>query len=151
MLKRAVDRSQVHFLASTSVEDAVAQRLNLYQAKNGGSLPKTLVNVGGNHVIFGTHGHDTPLRQGLSKGYKPSLAHNNGLAAAFLQKGRSVIHFINIKRLAAHYDITAESAPGTGKIFYQLLVPGYLRGFIFAWVIAMLLILYYGKRKEWWQ
>jgi len=151
LIRKAIERSQVPFLHSTSLEDAIAKRLAVYRKANGGNLPKALVNVGGSHVIFGTPGHGAFLRQGLTQGYRPSLGQNNGLAAAFLQQNRPVIHFINISRLAAKYDLTPTGYGEKGKAFYQLALPGYLRGIIMLWVAAMLLVLYYGKRREWWQ
>ena len=97
------------------------------------------------------HGHDAFLRQGLTRGYRPSLVISNGLAAEFIKTNRAVIHLINIHRLAAEYGIYNGARPGTSKVFYKTTLPSGLKVGISGWIIGMLLLLYYGKRKEWWQ
>ena len=147
----AIARSEVPFINSASLTEAIDKRIALYKEANNGVLPNVLLNVGGNHVIFGEHGHDAFLRQGLTRGYRPSLTINNGLAAEFIKTNRAVIHLINIRRLAAEYGINNGAQPGTSKVFYTTILPRGLKVGICCWIIGMLLLLYYGKRKEWWQ
>jgi poly-gamma-glutamate system protein len=108
--------------------------LDIYKDANKGQLPKVLVNVGGNHVIFGTNGHAAFLHQGFTEGYRPSLAGNDGLAAKFIEAGRPVIHFINIQRLGAEYDIHLGNTTGQSKVYYTQAVPKVVRGVIVIWV-----------------
>lgn len=147
----AIAHSGVPFMSSASLSEAIDKRIALYKEANNGVLPNVLINVGGNHVIFGEHGHDAFLRQGLTRGYRPSLVISNGLAAEFIKTNRAVIHLINIRRLAAEYGIYTGAQPGTSKVFYTTMLPSGLKVGISCWIIGMLLLLYYGKRKEWWQ
>ena len=147
----AIARSGVPFMNSTYLTEAIDKRIALYKEANNGVLPNVLINVGGNHVIFGEHGHDAFLRQGLTRGYRPSLVISNGLATEFIKTNRAVIHLINIHRLAAEYGIYNGAQPGTSKVLYTTMLPSGLKVGISGWIIGMLLLLYYGKRKEWWQ
>jgi poly-gamma-glutamate system protein len=147
----AIARSGVPFMSSASLTEAIDKRIALYKEANNGILPRVLVNVGGNHVIFGERGHDAFLRQGLTRGYRPALVISNGLAAEFIKTNRAVIHLINVRRLAAEYGIYNGAQPGTSKVFYARILSSGLKVVICGWIIGMLLLLYYGKRKEWWK
>lgn len=150
LLDQALKRSGVPVLQSTSVDDAIAKRLAVYRQANQGKLPRALINVGGSHVIFGEHGHDAFLKQGLTMGYQPSLAQNTGLAAAFLSEQRPVLHFINIQRLAAAYHLQEDTPIGSSRVYYQTAVPMWLRLLIVCWLSGMGLLFYKGKEKGWW-
>ena len=101
----AIARSNVKPLLPLNLNEAIQMRLEAYKAGNDGELPPILVNVGGNHVIFGEAGHRAPLPEGINYGYHPLLTSHDGLAAAFLRTNRPVIHVINIAQIAAQYDI----------------------------------------------
>ena len=150
MLTAAIERSGVPLLEGNNLKDGIKERVLLYEAANQNVLPKVLVNVGGNHVIFGEGGHDKLLRQGVTQGYHPYLATTGGLAAEFLNANRGVIHFININRLAAHYDIRPGEM-GKSRVFYSLTIPFYLRMVIVVWVLGITGCMWYGKQRAWWK
>ena len=151
LARQAAQRSGSLFLDSQSVDDAIAKRLALYKAANHGALPAALINVGGNHVIFGAPGHAAFLRQGLTVGYRPSLAKNHGLAAAFVNAQRPVLHFLNIERLAAAYGIREQTPVGRSRVYYTQTVPLPVRVLIVIWLAGMVLVLYRGQTKGWWR
>ncbi|MBP2625845.1 MAG: hypothetical protein H6Q68_556 [Firmicutes bacterium] len=150
MIDVAIERSGVPLIGGSTLADAIQRRIELYKTKNNGSLPKVLVNVGGSHVIFGEHGHDALLRQGLTQGYQPYHPITGGLAAEFINSNRGVIHFININRLAAHYDIHSGEV-GHSRVFWSIRVPLYLRVMIAVWIIGVVVCMWYGKQKVWWK
>jgi poly-gamma-glutamate system protein len=147
LIRQAAERTGNELLESKSLNDAIQKRLDIYKDANKGQLPKVLVNVGGNHVIFGTNGHAAFLHQGFTEGYRPSLAGNDGLAAKFIEAGRPVIHFINIQRLGAEYDIHLGSTTGQSKVYYTQAVPKVVRGVIIIWIIVVIGMLYNARRK----
>lgn len=151
VINSAIQRTGIRPVGGTTLSEAIECRLSLYKKENQGYLPKVLVNVGGNHVIFGEHGHDAFLREGLTIGYRPSLAMSEGLAAEFIKNNRSVIHFINIQRLAARYNIHAGSQVGESTVFHSIRIPIYLRIIIIFWIIGMLFLIWQGKQKSWWK
>lgn len=151
LARQAAQRSGSLFLDSRSVDDAIAKRLALYKAANHGALPVALINVGGNHVIFGAPGHAAFLRQGLTLGYRPSLAKNHGLASAFVNAQRPVLHFLNIERLAAAYGIRAQTPVGQSQVYYTQTVPLPVRVIIGIWLTGMVLVLRRGQAKGWWR
>ena len=115
-------RNAVPELGSTSVADGISRRLTLYRNASG-ELPAALINIGGSHVIFGNRGHQAPLRQGLTTGYRPTPAPADSLAAPFLRANRPVIHFINVRRLAAKYQISDQTPPGSATVFRRQTLP----------------------------
>lgn len=150
LVRDAIHRNSVPELGSVNVADGVSRRLTLYRDAKG-SLPDALVNIGGSHVIFGANGHSTPLRQGLTSGYRPVPAPAGSLAASFLSTNRPVIHFINIRRLAAHKQIASNSPPGTSKVFFQRRVRPEIRLFASLTVVCSIALLWYGRRNGWWK
>jgi poly-gamma-glutamate system protein len=151
LARQAIVRSGSYFLDSRSLQDGIRKRLDLYKKANQGSLPAALINVGGSQVIFGDRGHEAFLQQGLTLGYRPSLAGNSGLAAAFIDARRPVLHFLNIQRLAAAYAIQEQQPLGSSKVFYQQSLPMAVRLLILGWLAFMVWVLYQGKRRGWWQ
>ena len=143
----AIRRNEVSFLDSADLKEAGNRRLDLYRGPDG-VLPAALVNVGGSHVIFGESGHRSPLPQGLNIGYHPLLSTHDGLAAAFLQANRPVIHILNIAQLAAQYGISPDMPPeGSGAVESRQL-PLALRGAVVIWVMGTLVILWRGRPQK---
>lgn len=116
LLTEALLRNQVPPLRTDHLQQAIEHRLEIYRATTG-ELPMLLINVGGSHVIFGERGHRSPLPQGLNRGYHPLLVWQEGLAAAFLQSNRPVIHFLNIQQLAVQYAIQPDGPVGSSRAF----------------------------------
>jgi poly-gamma-glutamate system protein len=148
--RAAIRRAGVEELRAGSLDEAIALRIAAY--RRNGQLPAALVNVGGSHVIFGPRGHDAPLRQALTAGYRPQRPVADGLAAPFVHANRPVIHFLNIGRLAAAYGIRSGNPPGTSDVMYARTVPAATRLAIAGWLAAAGWLLWYGgRRKEWWR
>lgn len=149
LIRAAMQRNAVPELGSRDVADGVARRLAFYRDATG--LPAALINVGGSHVIFGSSGHARPLRQGLTTGYRPAAAPADSLAAPFLAANRPVIHYINIRRLAARYHINADSPPGSAAVFYRRTLAPPLRALAAAALITAIVLLGQGRRLGWWK
>ena len=143
----AIRRNAVALIDSTDLTAAVARRLELYRG-TADVLPSVLVNVGGGHVIFGPSGHRSPLPQGMNIGYHPLLSTHDGLAAAFLQSNRPVIHILNIAQLAAQYGIHPDTQSGESGVFQSRQLPWLLRVAAAVWVMAVLAILWRGKPQK---
>ena len=119
LLRQSITRNNRKLLAPQTLQQAIDMRLELYRTHNSGQLPKALINVGGNHVIFGKMGHKTPLKEGLSQGYDFTLNRHDGLAQEFIKNNRPVIHFINIERLAAKYNIKPNIVAQSSVLYEQ--------------------------------
>lgn len=146
-IRAAIERSGVPALICDDLYSAIMKRMALYRQAAGG-MPKVLINVGGNHIIFGKKGHAAPLRQGLTCGYRPSLATVDGLAREFVNNGRPVVHMINIARLAAHYGIRPDSPPETSRVFYSFSMPAVIRFIIISWLLSSLAILRLSRQAR---
>ena len=147
----AIRRSGAPLLAAPDLRSAINRRLELYRGAEQ-ELPSVLVNVGGSHVLFGEAGHRAPLPQGLNQGYHPLLAAQDGLAAAFLQTNRPVIHFLNIRQLAAQYGIAENTQPGTSGAFLSRQLPLPLRIVGAVWLVLVFILLKknFSPRQDFW-
>lgn len=136
MAMAAIQRNGIQPLLPSTLQEAIDLRLALYRESNHGELPAILVNVGGNHVVFGEGGHNTPLPEGLNYGYHPFLASHNGLAATFLRSNRPVIHVVNIARIAAKYSIDGTIQPGGSDAVIRRSLGGFGRLGLASWILA---------------
>jgi poly-gamma-glutamate system protein len=146
MAMSAILRNEVPVLEPATLQEAVDRRVTIYRGATG-HLPDVLVNVGGNHVIFGEAGHSSPLPQGLNIGYHPLLSRHDGLAAVFLQSNRPVIHLINIAQIAAKYGIADDTGTGRSSVFLTRALPLSLRVLLVVWIAAIAVFLWRGRQK----
>lgn len=151
LAEAAIRRSGVPALRPADARESVALRARIFE-EDTGTLPPVLVNVGGSLAFFGPRGHRAPLREGLTRGYHPGLALSDGLAALFLRSNRPVIHFINVKRLAARYGIRQGDAPAdSGGLPPARREPLAMKVLIAFWIVASFAFLHYGRRRGWWR
>ena len=143
----AIRRNEVVPMESSTLREAINRRLDLYRVPDG-ALPRGLINVGGGHVIFGESGHRSPLPQGLNHGYHPLLSAHDGLAAAFLQSNRPVIHFLNISQIAAQYGIRADTPPGGSDAVQSRQLPLPLRLLVVLCLLGTLRILWRTRLQK---
>ena len=141
----AIRRSGASLITAADLQGAIEHRLQLYRG-DAVELPPVLVNVGGSHVLFGQSGHRAPLPQGLNRGYHPLLGAQDGLAAAFLQTNRPVIHFINIRQLAAQYGISEHAPAGTSGAFVSRQLPPMLRLLAGIWLSGIFWLLWHASK-----
>ena len=145
LARSVIRRSGADLIAAADLQGAIARRLQLYRGETG-ELPPLLVNVGGSHVLFGQSGHRAPLPQGLNRGYHPLLGAQDGLAAAFLQTNRPVIHFINVRQLAAQYGISENTPAGQSGAFVSRQLPPGLKILAGCWLAGVFCLLWRGGK-----
>ena len=150
LARTAIKRAGIRAIEAGSLDEAIAQRAEIFKEATG-KLPAALVNVGGSHVFFGSKGHRAPPPQGLSRGYRSSVAAGSGLPAVFRNSGRPVIHFLNIRKMSAEYGIGPDSPVGRSKVFSTREVPGRIRWLIIVWFAVVLSVMGYGRKSGWWQ
>lgn len=146
MAMAAILRNSVPILEPATLQEAIDRRIAIYR-NAAGYLPDVLVNVGGNHVIFGEAGHRSPLPQGLNIGYHPLLSRHDGLAAVFLQSNRPVIHLINIAQIAAKYGVAGDADAGSSKVFLAKALPWPVRALLSIWLVGIACFLWLGRPK----
>jgi poly-gamma-glutamate system protein len=148
-VSRAAVRAGLVERRPVSLQDAIEQRMIVYQETNH-ALPDVLVNVGGSHVIFGEQGHFAALRQGLTPGgYRPGIWAVGGLAGEFLRRGKPVVHFINIRRLAEEYGINETAGSGGSRALGKAALPGHVRAGAALWLVFVFCLLRTGGQRGW--
>ena len=97
----------------------IADRYKLYNEY--GDI-RCFVNVGGNDVSFGNSSIIVHADGGILTELSEN-DHSTGLVQLFLENGVPVIHLLNIKSVAAQYDLPIDPSPlpkaGQGDVYYE--------------------------------
>ena len=98
-LKKAAERNGVQLFIPKDFEESYLKKKKLLDE----SKTDLLINIGGNQVAMGACPHGVSIPNGVHKKLKYCNDKNRGLIFDFAEKGIPVIHFLNIKSLAAEY------------------------------------------------
>ncbi len=117
LIEQAINRNQVQKLESKDLEEAIQNRLALYQLLANNEKIVCFINVGGGATALA--GYELPT--GILDPLKYSF--HQGLAGRFLSNGVKVINLNNISHLARRYDLPIAPIPvpkiGEGKLYYE--------------------------------
>jgi poly-gamma-glutamate system protein len=87
-------------LRSTTLAEAVAQRMAAYRAALGATRPVVYVNVGGNHASLGGARADLRHEEGWILPSRTTAAAASSVVAAWLADGVPVLNLLDVKSLA---------------------------------------------------
>jgi poly-gamma-glutamate system protein len=92
-------------LASRTLDEAIARRLQLYRWALGPSPPVAHVNIGGNHAALG--GARAPLRRdhGWLTDLPPGASPAASVVQAYLSEGVPVLNVLNVAALARAWHV----------------------------------------------
>ena len=125
ILADAIERSGARPLDPASVLDAVRQRVALYDsvAAARGRPIRLYVNVGGGLASLGGSQNARLIPPGLSRRLALRNYPNRGVINVLGERGISVLHLLEVERLAREYDITDRGAnperTGEGTLFVR--------------------------------
>ncbi len=95
-------------LASTSLEDSISRRLDLY-ARHAAGQPVTLyVNCGGNEASLGRSTAFLRLKNGFLPARPFDLGADRGVMARFAGRGVPVLHLLNVRDLALRWGVALQ-------------------------------------------
>jgi poly-gamma-glutamate system protein len=101
LVEAAVRRAGATLTIPSGYEDALRRRMELFSTQH----IDLLVNIGGNQTSLGMCGHGPTLPNGLSP-VLPSCGDSaRGLLVRMAERGIPVIHLLNIRSLAARYNL----------------------------------------------
>jgi poly-gamma-glutamate system protein len=119
LIDAAIERNAVRKLEPLTLDEAIDQRMALYDELAGDAPIKAYINVGGGSASVGTHVGKKTFKPGLNT--EPPLGAHDSVMMRFAQRDVPVIHLARMKLLARSYGLpyaqaTAEPI-GRGRVF----------------------------------
>lgn len=98
-IKEAAKRCMRELFIPADLNEAADIRIKTFSEHN----VNVLINIGGNHPSLGSCSHSWQIPNGLIKDYTPCKDKGRSFLFHFIEKDVPVIHFLNIKEIAATY------------------------------------------------
>lgn len=119
----AIDRNGLPLIKADNFQDAIDERMKVYEESAGGQPYKCYVNVGGGTISVGRSLGKKLYQPGLNTRPSPRATQIDSIMSRFSRDGVPVIHLVQVEDLAEKYGlpIAAETAPpiGEGAIFVR--------------------------------
>lgn len=117
LLDEAIARAGVRNIDSKSVEDAIEQRMAIYDEYAGKNSIRAYVNIGGGSASVGTHVGKKQLAVGLNKTRPRGAKLVDSVMLRFLDRDVPVLHITSIVAMARTYQLAVEptSMPRVGE------------------------------------
>jgi poly-gamma-glutamate system protein len=150
LVRAAIKRNGVEFLASESFDQALQRRLQVYDRYSGGKPYVAYINIGGGSVSVGRSIGKKRYRPGLNLKPPPTATEIDSVMTRFANKGVPVVHLVEIRQLADRYALpiapTTMPAVGQGDVFVRRT---YNRWLAAAALIAILLLVRAFVLTDW--
>jgi len=119
----AMLRNEIPQLVSKNLEDAITQRMALFEKMSRGRLYRAFVNVGGGLASIGSSQNRSLIPPGLSFDLGPKNWPRKGCLILMSEKGIPVVQLLSMAEIAkmAGLPYSPESlpAPGEGEVFVK--------------------------------
>lgn len=120
LLREGMQRNELPFLESTSLQNGIDQRMQLYREQAKGKPIKAYINVGGSAVSVGTHAGKKEFAPGVNL-HAPSGQLMDSVMSRFASEQVPVIHLTQVEDLAIQYGLPTQlvEAPriGEGQVY----------------------------------
>ncbi|WP_376695357.1 poly-gamma-glutamate system protein [Wenzhouxiangella sp. EGI_FJ10305] len=140
LIRQAAERANIDLIVPDSYEDAVTQRIRIYNEGADGEPIAALVNVGGGTATTGPNSIDHYFGSGLIRTASSGAFRIPSVMGHFLQQGTPVINFSGIRNLATQHDLPYPphrmESVGSGGVYRA---ESYQR-----WLAALMIILLLG-------
>lgn len=148
LLDEAIRRSGLPRLDSQSFEDAIAERMALYDRAAAGRRIEAYVNVGGGALSVGRRRGKLLYEPGINR--PGARVEVDSVVGRFLSRGVPVVHLSRIERLAEKHGLPAPpseaQAPGLGVVFQRTTPNRPLLGALLA--LLAFAIVFVGRRAR---
>ena len=123
LIRDAIDRSGIPFLASANTEDAIVKRMALYEESVRGRRFKAYINVGGGVASLGSSFNKDLIGEGFIEELGFQNFTRKGSMILMSEKGVPVIHLLGMQSLAREVGLPVAPdylpEPGEGLIFVR--------------------------------
>lgn len=149
LILSAIQRNQIPLIKETTLEESIQKRLKIYFENTKEDKIKLFVNIGGASANFGECMEALKITPGLNKNLKICHKPNRGIIYEIAERGKPIIHLLNIRSLAIKNGLPIDPIPfpeiGKGNIYYQIKYPKTTIIVVLGIIITLLLIF---KQKE---
>lgn len=143
LLDEAIDRSGLPKLIPKDLNEAINQRMSLYQEHAGDRRISAYINVGGGSASVGTHIGKKLFNPGLNTTAPRGTV--DSVMTRFVEAGVPVIHLTSVKELASRYGLAeAPREPqtiGQGRVFREVTYNPWLAASAIALILATMVAL----------
>ena len=143
LIDQAIERNQLRMIDPENLNEAVAERIDIYQEQAKGQAIRAYVNIGGGSASVGTHLGKKLFRPGLNRNPPRSRGPVDSVMLHFAELDVPVIHITRIANLAERYGLAQEPEglprPGEGKVFIKAEYNRWLAGGGIALILAVML------------
>lgn len=117
LLDETIARAGVRSIDSESIENAIDQRMEIYEEQAGKQPIRAYLNIGGGSASVGTHVGRKQLEPGLNRTRPRGVKLVDSVMLRFLDRDVPVIHITSIVPLAKTYGLAVEpkSMPRIGE------------------------------------
>ena len=149
LILSAIKRNQIPLIKEITLEESIKKRLKIYSENAKEDKIKLFVNIGGASANFGECSEALKITSGLNKNLKICHKPNRGIIYEIAEKGKPIIHLLDIRSLAIKNGLPIDPIPlpeiGKGDIYYQIKYSKPITMAVLGIVITLLLIF---KQKE---
>lgn len=121
LIKEAIQRNRIDFIASENLDDAVQRRLDGFSSNLDLQNYKAFINVGGGSAVLGNAATARLIPPGLTTRMQFESMRNGGVMANFGRVGVPIIHVLNIRAMFGQFDYPYAATPspelGVGSFY----------------------------------
>lgn len=143
LIDQAIERNQLRMIDPENLNEAVAERIDIYQEMAKGHPIRAYINIGGGSASVGTHLGKKLFRPGLNRNPPRSRGPVDSVMIHFAELDVPVIHITRIANLADRFGLPQEPEgvprPGEGKVFVKAEYNRWLAGGGIALLFAVML------------
>lgn len=141
LLRDAIARNEISLINESTLDDAIARRLELYDERSEPRGIRAYVNIGGSSASIGTSLNGTLILPGINRELRPYNWTRRGALHLFARRRVPVIHMLRIESIAREngFPVAPEVIPsvGEGEMYHREMYD--LRMVVPAFVIFLLL------------
>ena len=142
MLEAAIARNDIRLIDSKSLDESIAERMQIYEAHAQNRPIKAYVNIGGSTASVGTRAGKKQFEPGLTREAPGRAGMIDSVMARFAERGVPVIHVVRIEELALRHGIALDPARisriGESNVFVRAEYNRWLAGAGIALILLMM-------------
>ena len=123
LLRDAIDRNEVPFIRTPTLEEAIARRIAVYDSVAGSRGVRCYVNIGGGAASIGNQQGGQLIKPGFNRSIPDYNWTQRGALHHFAAHGVPIVHILDIESIAETYGLplVPEAVPpvGEGEIFHR--------------------------------
>jgi poly-gamma-glutamate system protein len=153
MIKAAIKRNNAKIVFCNSIQDDILRRMQIYDSCAENKPIKAYINVGGGVASLGSSNNGDYIPQGVNEKIpKDVFRDKKGVIYEMSNRGIPVINLLDVKSLAASYDLPESPIPmpqlGSGELFESKKYDMTIVTPITLFLLAIIIFIIYQDKKN---